>query len=77
MGAVFSAFAGKMKKSHFVYKGNGHPKIVWRQTLQIGNAKKIDDSGPGRGAEVARSASPSVIRRSARCCISPLQVLLR
>ena len=58
MGAVFSVIAGKMRKSHFVHKVNGHAKLVWRQTYQNGNAEKIDESGPGKGVEVARSALP-------------------
>ena len=77
MGAVFSVIAGKMRKSHFVYKVNGHAKLAWRQTQQNGNAEKINESEPGKGAEVTRSASPSAIRRSIRCCVSPLGVLLR
>ena len=77
MGAAFSAIAGKRWKSYFVYKVNGHAKLVWQQTWQIGNAKGIDENGPGKGAEVAGSASPSAIRRSARRCGSPLGILLR
>ena len=77
MGAAFSAIAGKRWKSYSIYKVNGHVKLVWRQTAQIGNAEKTDENGPGKGAEVARSASPLAIRRSARRCVSPLGIFLR
>ena len=65
MGTVFSVIAGKMRKSHFIYKVNGHAKLVWRQIKQNGNTEKIDESGPGKGTEVTRIASQSAIRRSA------------
>ena len=77
MGASSSAIAGKRWKSYFVYKVNVHAKLVWQQTKRNGNAEKIDENGPGKGAEVARSASLLPIRRSARCSVSPLEVLLR
>ena len=31
VGVAFSVIAGKISKSHFVYKVNGHAKFVWRQ----------------------------------------------
>ena len=60
MGTSFSIIAGKRWTGYFVYKLNGHAKLVWRQTWQNGNDEKIDESGPGKGSEVARSASPSI-----------------
>ena len=74
MGAAFSVIAGKRWKSYLVYEVNSHAKLVWRHTYHIGDAKKIDESGPGNGAEVARIASPSAIRRSARRCCSLLSI---
>ena len=76
-GAVtYSVIAGRMKKSHLVYKVNGHVEFVWWQRLQIGNAKKTDEKGPVGGAEAARSASPSAKRRRARCCVILFRVLI-
>ena len=55
MGTSFSVIVGKSSKKHLVYKVNAQARLVWRQSQQNGNAKKIDENGPGKGAEVARS----------------------
>ena len=70
-GTSFSVIAGKSQKKHLVYKVNARARLVWWQSQQNGNAKKIDEHGPGKGVEVARSASSLVIRRSARRVVSP------
>ena len=66
MGTSFSVVAGKSQKENLVYKINAQGRLIWQQSQQNGNAKKIDDNGPGKGVEVARSASSSATRRSAR-----------
>ena len=66
MGTSFSVIAGKSERKHLVYKVNAQARLVWRQSQQNGNAKKIDEKGPGKGAEIVRRASASAIRRSAR-----------
>ena len=71
VGTSFSVITGNSQKKHLVYKVNAQARLVWRQSQQNGNAKKIDENGPGRGAEVARSASSLAIRRSTRRVVSP------
>ena len=66
MGTSFSVIAGKSKRKYLVYKVNAQAKLVWRQSQQNCEAMKIDEKGPGKGAEVLRRASASVIRRRAR-----------
>ena len=72
MGTSFSVIAGNSQEKHLVvYKVNAHARLVWRQSQQNGNAKKIDENVPGRGSDVARSTSLLAIRRSARRVVSP------
>ena len=72
MGEAFSVIAGKRRKGCLVYKVNGDAELVWRQRYKSCEAKKTDESGPGNGTEVVRSASPLVI--STRRCGSQLGV---
>ena len=49
VGTSFSVIAGKSEKKHLVYKVNAQARLVWRQSQQNCNAKKIDEKGPGKG----------------------------
>ena len=74
MGTSFSVIAGKSQKEHLVYKVNAQARLICLQSQQNGNAKKIDENGPGKGVEVVRSASSLATRRRANRVISPLDL---
>ena len=65
-GAVaYHVIAGRMRKSYLHYKVNLHVRPSSCKILINDDDEKTD----AKGTEVMRSASPSAIRRSARCCI--------